>query len=130
AFSCALLIEPFAVTKNAIMASTVPSRIRVARKETESTPSTAISSGFTEASPAIPARRTEISQPLPRQPGGRWGEEIEWPAESQRSKVQKPLDAPPQSSETGQATATTEAAKPNAPPQSSGTTARIEPAKK
>src|SRR5262249_54482749 len=95
AFSCALLIEPLAVAEEAIMATAEPSRVSVPRKQAESLPKTTIASRSTKVSPAIPAQSTEISQPLPQQPAGRWGEEIEWPAEWRKSN-QRP-DTPSQS---------------------------------
>jgi O-antigen ligase len=107
AFACALLIEPVAVTENAMLATAEPSRVSVPRKPAESLPKTTIPLRSTKVSSAIPAQSTEISQPPPRQPAGRWGEEIEWPAEWQKSKVQRPPDAPSQSGGTGPA-ATTE----------------------
>jgi len=111
AFSCALLIEPLAVAEKAMMAGAEPSRVSVPRKRAASLPRTTIPLRSTKVAPAIPAQSTEISQPLPQQPAGRWGEEIEWPAEWQKSNEQKPLDAPSQPGGAGPAAATTETAK-------------------
>jgi O-antigen ligase len=97
AFSCALLIEPLAGAQQAMMAALEPSRVSVPRKPAEDLRKTTISSPSTKLSSVIPAQNTEKSQPLPRQPVERWGEEIEWPAEWQKSKVEKPPDAPSQS---------------------------------
>jgi O-antigen ligase len=124
AFSCALLIEPLAGAEDATMAATEPRRVSVPRQPAENLGKTAIRLSSSQVSSAIPAQRTEISQPPPRQLAGRWGEEIAWPAEWQKSKVQKPPDAPSQSggaapSQTG-ATAPSQAGA-AAPSQSGGT---------
>src|SRR5262249_48805788 len=111
AFACALLIEPLAFTEDAMMMTAEPSRANVPRKLAESLPKTTIPLRSTTVSSTIPPQSTEILHPLPRQPGGRWGEEIEWPPEWQQSKVQTPANTPPQSGEAGPATATTEGAK-------------------
>jgi hypothetical protein len=95
AFSCALLIDPFAVTENAMMAES--GRVSVPRRQAESLPKTKIPLRSTMASPATAAQSTETSQPLARQTGRRWGEDIAWPTEWQKSKVQNPLDVPSQS---------------------------------
>jgi hypothetical protein len=109
AFSCALLIEPLAVRENAMMATAGPGRVGVPRKPAETLAKTTIPLPSAKGSSAMPAQSIESSQPPPRQPAGRWGEEIEWPAEWQKSKVQKPPDAASLSG--GLATAATEAAK-------------------
>jgi O-antigen ligase len=98
AFCCALLIEPFAVADKAVMTAAQGKRVSVAPKQTDSLPKTTSSLGSTQVSSGTPAQTAEMSQPLPQQPAGRWGEELEWPAEWQKSKVQKPPDAPSQSS--------------------------------
>ena len=96
AFSCALLIEPLAVAEDATPAATGPRRVSVPRQQAENLGKTTIPLNSSQLSSAISAQRTEMSQPLPRQTGGRWGEEIEWPAEWQNAEVQKPSTAPPQ----------------------------------
>jgi O-antigen ligase len=106
AFSCALLFEPLAVGEDPMMATAESGRVGVPPKQTEGLPKTTISLGATQYSSAMPARSAEISQPLPQQPAGRWGEEIEWPTEWQRSNVQEPPNAPSRSGEAGQATGT------------------------
>ena len=111
AFCCALLIEPLAVADKAIMTGAQPSRVSARPKQTDSLRKTTTSLGSTQGSSGTPAQSTEISQPLPQQPAGRWGEEIEWPADWQKSKVQKPPDAPPRSDGAGPAPGTTEPAK-------------------
>jgi O-antigen ligase len=110
AFSCALLIEPLAVAEDALMATPEPRRVSASPKQTERLRN--ISLGSAQVSLATPAQRTVISQPLLRAPGERWGEEIEWPAEWQKSsKVQKPPDDPSRSGGASPATVTTEPAK-------------------
>jgi hypothetical protein len=103
AFSCALLIEPLAVAESPMMPTAQRGRVGVPPKQTEGLPKTTM--GATQYSSAMPARSAEISRPLPAQPAGRWGEEIEWPAEWQESKVQEPANAPSRSGEADQATA-------------------------
>jgi O-antigen ligase len=97
AFCCALLIEPLAVAEDAIMAAAEPKRVRVPRQQVENVGKTTIPLSSNQVSSAIPAQPSEVLQPLPRLPAGRWGEEIVWPAEWQKSKVQKPPDAASQS---------------------------------
>jgi hypothetical protein len=111
AFACALLIEPLAVAEKAMMATAESRRVGVPPKRTEGLPKTTMSLGATQYSSAVAARSAEISQPLSQQPAGRWGEEIEWPAEWQKSKAQKPPDAPSRSDEVGPAPSATEPAK-------------------
>jgi O-antigen ligase len=122
AFSCALLVEPFAlaVTENAMMmATTRPGRVSVPRKQVESSAKTMMPLISTKVSSAVEAQNAQISEPLPRLPGGRWGEEIEWPAEWQNAKAQKPRDVSSQSGGADMATVTTEATT-KAPSQSGG----------
>jgi O-antigen ligase len=97
AFSCALLIEPLAVAEDAIMVTAEPKRVRVPRQQAENLGKTTIPLSSSQVSSAIPAQPSEVLQLLPRQPAGRWGEEIVWPAEWQKSNVQKPPDAASQS---------------------------------
>jgi O-antigen ligase len=111
AFSCALLIDPLAEIKD-VMTVTVEARPASvpARERASSLGKATVSSSSSWAS-AMPAQSTEVSQPLPRQPAGRWGEEIEWPVEWQKSETQKPQDAPSVSDGAGSVTARTEPAK-------------------
>jgi hypothetical protein len=97
AFSCALLFEPLGVAEEATIAATEARRVSMPRQRAESLRKTATPVSFSQVSSAIPAQRSEVSQPLSRQPAGRWGEEIAWPAEWQKANVQKPPDAPSQS---------------------------------
>jgi O-antigen ligase len=94
AFSCALLIEPLAVAEKATMATIEPRRVSVARHPAENLTKVTIPSRPTKVAPANPVQSTEISQVLPQQSAGRWGEDIEWPAEWQKSKVQTSDDGP------------------------------------
>jgi len=99
AFSCALLIEPFAVTEHAKMSTAEPRRVGVPRTPAESLPKQKIPLRSTMASPVIADQNTELSQPLTRQPKELWGAEIAWPTEWQKSKLQNP----PQPSISGEA---------------------------
>jgi O-antigen ligase len=91
AFSCALLIEPLAGAEDATrVAVAEPGRARVPRRQTENVLGTTASWSSTQVSSAPSARATEISKPQPRQPGARWGEDIEWPVEWQDAKEQRP----------------------------------------
>ena len=84
AFCCALLFEPLAAPEDATRATAEPMPVSVLRQPAEILGNT-----------TIPVSSRQIS-PLPRQPPGRWGEEIAWPAEWQESNVQRAPDAPPQ----------------------------------
>ena len=95
AFSCALLIEPL-MAEEATIAATEPRRVSVSRQQAESLGKTTTPLSSSQVSSAIPAQSSEISQPLPRQRARRWGEEIAWPAEWQKSNAQKPPDTPSQ----------------------------------
>jgi hypothetical protein len=97
AFSCALLIEPLAGVADATAVTAEPNPVGVPRKQANSFRNATVPLSSSRVSSALPAQITEISPPLPRQPEGRWGEEIAWPEEWQQSKVQKPPDAPSQS---------------------------------
>ena len=101
AFSCALLFEPLVNAEEATIAATEPSRVSVPRRQAENLGKATMPLRSSQVSSAIPAQRTEISPPPPRQPAGRWGEEIAWPAEWQNSKVQRPPDTPSQSGAAG-----------------------------
>jgi O-antigen ligase len=109
ALSCAFLIEPLAVADEAVIGTTESRRVTAPPKPTGGLRKTTASLGSTEVSSAGPAQN--VSQPLPRQAAGRWGEEMEWPAEWQKSKVAKPADAPARTDEAGSAPATTESEK-------------------
>jgi hypothetical protein len=97
AFSCALLIEPLAGVAETTAVTAEPNPVGVPRKQADSFRNATVPLSSSRVSSALPAQITEISPPLPRQPEGRWGEEIAWPEEWQQSKVQKPPDAPSQS---------------------------------
>src|SRR5262249_16348881 len=96
AFSCALLIEPLVAAEEAAIVATEPRRSSVQRQQAEILGKTRMPLSSSQVSSTITAQRQEISQPPP-QAGGRWGEQIAWQIEGQKSKVQHPPDVPSQS---------------------------------
>ena len=98
AFSCALLIEPLAGVADATAVTAEPDPVGVPREQAASFRTATVPVSSSRGSSVLP--ETEISPPLPRQPAGRWGEEVAWPVEWQQSKVQKPPDPPSQSGAT------------------------------
>jgi O-antigen ligase len=92
AFSCALLVEPLAGVED-VAAVTAELNPLSARRQAGGLSKPTVSSSSSRASSAVPAQSSQISQPLPRQPAGRWGDDIAWPEEWQKSKEQKPSPA-------------------------------------
>jgi O-antigen ligase len=94
AFSCALLFEPLSAPEGVTMATAEPRQVGVPRQQTEILSMTTIPVSSGRISSAVPALGNQMSQPLSRQPAGRWGEEIAWPSAWQKANEQRPPDAP------------------------------------
>ena len=92
AFSCALLIEPWAGAEATMRVEAEPKRDRISRKAAEHAARTAVSLRTSPGSSAPPAQETKVSpQPL-RQPAELWGDEIDWPEEWRKSGEHKPSE--------------------------------------
>jgi O-antigen ligase len=91
AFSCALLIEPLAPAEDTMTATAERDRIRAQRKEAQNSHGTAVNLSSSQVSSAARTGGIETSDPRLPQPGGRWGGDIDWPAEWQKPAEQKPI---------------------------------------
>jgi O-antigen ligase len=91
AFSCALLIEPLAPAEDTMTSTAERDRIRARRKGAQNSHGTAVNLSSSQVSSAARTDETQISDPRLPQPGGRWGGDIDWPAEWQKPAEQNPI---------------------------------------
>jgi O-antigen ligase len=91
AFSCALLIAPLATAEDKMAATAERDRIRARRREAQNLPNTPVNLSSSKISSATLTDRTEISDSRLPQPAGRWGGDIDWPAEWQNAVEHKPI---------------------------------------
>jgi O-antigen ligase len=87
AVSCALLIAPLRTAGEGLRDAAEPGH--AVRRKSLGQPAPAMSAGFSAATPAAPARGTDVAPLRSPQAGERWGDEIDWP-----EQWRNPADAP------------------------------------